>query len=322
VGKGIASLSVDLDNLWTYLKVHGDAEWVDLPSYLPLAVPIILDVLARRELKITFFVVGRDAERAGNREALRSIAEVGHEIGNHSLNHEPWMQSYPREKVEEEIAGAEERIVAATGRKPLGFRGPGYARSAVMLEVLCTRGYVYDTSMLPSVLGPLARLYYFRGAGLSKEKRAERGALFGRVSDGFQPLRPFVWRSEGRELVETPVTTVPLLRVPFHLSYLIWLSRFSPAVAMGYLRFAIGLCRARGVEPCYLLHPLDFLGKEDCPELGFFPGMDLPRARKLAMVEAFLDLYTRVFEVAPIVEHVRRMRARGLLRGRAKDVVV
>lgn len=29
-----ASISLDLDNLWSYLKIHGDDGWRSFPSYL------------------------------------------------------------------------------------------------------------------------------------------------------------------------------------------------------------------------------------------------------------------------------------------------
>ncbi|MCB0556980.1 MAG: hypothetical protein KDD02_25760, partial [Phaeodactylibacter sp.] len=50
-----ASLSLDLDDQWTYLKTHGEDSWKDYPSYLNYAVPRILDLLDKHELKITFF---------------------------------------------------------------------------------------------------------------------------------------------------------------------------------------------------------------------------------------------------------------------------
>ena len=79
--KQIASLSLDLDNKWSYMKTHGDAGWEQFPSYLSRLVPRVLELLDRHELKITFFVVGQDAALPQNAEALRSIANLGHEIG-------------------------------------------------------------------------------------------------------------------------------------------------------------------------------------------------------------------------------------------------
>src|SRR5207248_2980424 len=101
-----------------------------------------------------------------NRSLLRSIAEAGHEIGNHSFHHEPWLHLYSRPDVESEIAAADEHITAAVGRPIRGFRGPGYSVTDSVAEVLAARGYRYDASTLPTFLGPLARLYYLLTANL------------------------------------------------------------------------------------------------------------------------------------------------------------
>lgn len=309
-----ASISLDLDNLWTYMKVHGDPDWQKYPSYLEKAVPVILDFLAKHDQKLTFFVVGRDALREENHASLRMIADAGHEIANHSFNHEPWMQSYSEDKVAEELEEAERAIVAATGYKPKGFRGPGYANSASIIGALQRLGYEYDASLLPSILGPLARFYYFWGAKLSRDDKQTRGDLFGHFSDGFRPLKPFDWNVPNGKVLEIPVTTIPVFRTPFHLSYLIWLSRFSTPLALTYMRFATTMCRLRGVEPSYLLHPLDFIGKEEAPQLAFFPGMDLPRESKLEFASKFFRHYQECFDVVPMAEHFRRIRAAGGLR--------
>jgi hypothetical protein len=310
----LASLSLDLDNLWSYLKVRNDPRWARYPTYLPVLVPRVLAFLRRKQLGITFFVVGRDAQQEANEQPLRQIAESGHEIGNHSLNHDPWMHHYGEQQVVQEIADAEREIERVTGCKPLGFRGPGFCASPIILRVLQQRGYQYDASLLPSVLGPIARLFYLWRTGMSREDRKKRRDLFGPMSNGFMPLKAFHWELAESHLLEIPVTTVPLLRIPFHLSHLLWLSRFSEALASSYLTFALLICRLRNVEPSFLLHPLDFLGKEDAPELGFFPAMDLPRARKLEMVERLIDNFLRHFHVEPMTEHARQIRDRGRLK--------
>ena len=83
----IASLSLDLDNKWSYLKTHGDRGWEEFPSYLDAVVPRFLEMLGKLGLRITVFVVGQDAALTKNRAALASIAAAGHEIGNHSFHH-------------------------------------------------------------------------------------------------------------------------------------------------------------------------------------------------------------------------------------------
>src|SRR5574341_867943 len=65
--KPIASLSLDLDNKWSYMKTHGDDGWKSFPSYLNLLVPRVLEFLKQRNLTITFFIVGQDAALEKNR---------------------------------------------------------------------------------------------------------------------------------------------------------------------------------------------------------------------------------------------------------------
>ncbi|MCX7664243.1 MAG: polysaccharide deacetylase family protein, partial [Gemmataceae bacterium] len=231
----LASLSLDLDNRWSYMKTHGDAGWEQYPSYLKIVVPRVLDLLHARNWKITWFIVGLDAALAEDREVLRQITEQGHEVGNHSYHHEPWLHLYSEEEIEAELARTEAAIEELTGVRPKGFRGPGFSFSPTVLKVLARRGYEYDCSTFPTFLGPLARMYYLaKSQGLSDEERQKRSQLFGKFSEGFRPLKPYRWGPEAQHLLEIPVTTMPLFKIPIHLSYLLYLGGMSPLLARFY----------------------------------------------------------------------------------------
>ena len=305
--KPCASLSLDLDNQWSYMKTHGDPAWREFPSYLDIAVPRILEFLKARGLTISFFIVGQDAALERNRAPLRALAEAGHEIGNHSFNHEPWLHLYSEEQLDAELAQAEQHIEAATGVRPIGFRGPGFSLSNTTLKVLARRGYLYDATVFPNLLNPLARAYFFATSNLSKEEKERRKALFGTWADALKPLKPYRWELEGRQLLEIPVTTMPLFKVPIHLSYILYLSKFSRPLARLYFRFAMAMCALTRTQPSILLHPLDFLGREDVQALAFFPGMDLPRDAKLALVGEALDLMAEKFELLTMRGHAERL---------------
>jgi hypothetical protein len=307
----LCSLSLDLDDMWTYLKTHGDAGWQEYPSYLETVVPRVLKLLAERGLRITWFIVGRDAADPRHRKVLRSIADAGHEIGNHSFHHEPWLHLYSEAEIESELARAEDAIEGATGVRPDGFRGPGYSFSPTLLSVLARRGYRYDCSTFPNFLGPLARMYYFATArGLSAEEKRQRSQLFGKLSEGFRSLKPYHWSTAGGPLLEIPVTTTPLVKVPLHLSYLLFLAGFSKVAARTYFRSALALCRATGTEPSFLLHPLDFLGSDDTDRLSFFPAMRQASARKVEFACEVLDTLAARYRVAPMGEHADAIAAR------------
>jgi peptidoglycan-N-acetylglucosamine deacetylase len=304
----IASLSLDLDNKWSYMRTHGDPGWEGFPSYLDVAVPRFLELFRSLDLVITVFVVGQDAAVESNREVLRRLAREGHEIGNHSFHHEPWLHLYDADTIRAELAAAEERILAATGQRPVGFRGPGFSVSPIVLEVLAQRGYQYDASTFPTFLGPLARAYYFLTARLDAGEKDKRKRLFGRFSEGFRPLRPYPWNVDGAEVIEIPVTTMPILRLPIHVSYLLYLATYSRKLALAYFRVALALCRACGVSPSLLLHPLDLLDTQDAAELAFFPAMRMPAAKKRSLVTEVLRLLSAGHRVVPMREHARHAK--------------
>lgn len=313
-----ASLSLDVDNLWSYMKVHGDAGWESRPSYLDVFVPYILEILDELNVKITFFIVGADAALEKNHGALRQLVASGHEVGNHSFEHEPWLHLYTEEQLEQEIAKAHDAIASATGAEPVGFRGPGFSWSPKLLQILERRGYIYDASTLPTYLGPVARLYYFWTAKLTPEEREERKDLFGHFADGLRPVKPYYWRLEGeRRIMEIPVTTIPVIKTPFHFSYLLYLARFSETLMMAYLKTALTACRISGTEPSFLLHPLDIIGSDQVSELSFFPGMDVSGARKTQLLKRVLRCLAEHFELVPMSEHAARIAARGKLPVRA-----
>ncbi|GAB2979943.1 polysaccharide deacetylase family protein [Saccharothrix stipae] len=298
-----ASVSLDLDNLWAYLKTHGDPEWERRPSFLPTAVPRLLEAFGTHGLTTTVFVVGADVEREDGARAVAAITAAGHEVGNHSFGHEPWLHRYTRDRLEAELARTEDAIVAAGAPRPTGFRGPGYSVTRDLLELLAERGYRYDASTLPTWIGPLARAYHNRTAPGGGERD-----LFGGFSRVRAPNAAYRWRV-GAGLVELPVTTMPLLRLPIHGSYLLQLHQVSPRLARGYFTAALRLCRARGVQPSLLLHPTDVLGAAEAPGMEFFPGMAVPGTRKVEFLGWVLGALRAHFDVVGTGAHVDRLAA-------------
>lgn len=281
-----ASVSLDLDNQWAYMKTQGLDGWQTFPSYLDKVVPRILDTLKRAGIRITFFVVGKDVSLEKNHAALKSIVEAGHEIANHSHMHEPWLHLYSEVELQADFDQAEEAIFQATQQKVRGFRGPGFSTSPAVRELLIKRGYTYDASPFPTVMGPVARAYFFMTSKLPPEEKAKRKGLYGSLSGAFSPLMPYQIQPG---LLEMPVTTMPVFRTPIHLSYLLFLAQYSMPLARMYWGMAVGLCRMTHTAPSLLLHPTDFLDATDVPEMSFFPAMRVPAEKKIELVRHTLS---------------------------------
>lgn len=306
--KPIASLSLDLDNKWSYLKSRGSAGWEAFPSYFDLVIPRILEFLGRRNLTITVFVVGQDAALESNRSGLRAVADAGHEIGNHSFKHEQWLHRYSAEEIEAELAKAEHHIRKATGRNPVGFRGPGFSMSSTTLQALRRRNYIYDATTCSNVLTPLARTYFLMTSNLNAEERRKQKAFFpGSFQDVFWPIKPFHWQTDTGTLIEIPVTTMPLVKLPIHFSYLLFLSGAGASLARAYFRFALALCKWTGTQPSLLLHPVDFISAEDDSDLSYFPAMKISSGEKLALLSDFLEILTEKYAVVTMEQHAQHV---------------
>ena len=297
-----ASVSVDLDNEWAYLKTQGEAAWSSFPTYLGTVVPRMLDEFRASNLDVTFFVVGKDATMPANADALRQIAAAGHEIANHSFMHEPWLHLYSDANLRDDFARSETAIEDATGARVTGFRGPGFSSSPAVRSLLVERGYRYDASLFPTTLGPVARAYFRLNSKLPPEEKKKRSGLYGSLGDAFRTLRPFEIEPG---LVAVPVTTMPLCRFPVHLSYLLFIAQHSEALARLYWRIAITLCRVRKIGPSLLLHPTDFLDGTDVPGMSFFPAMKIPAQRKISLVRFSLGLMKQHWAVGTVAAHAR-----------------
>jgi hypothetical protein len=308
--KPVLSFSLDLDNTWSYLKIHGDDDWERAPSHFPIFVPIYIDFMKKHQIQTTIFIVGRDAANKENEVWFRKLVASGHDVGNHSFHHEPWMQTYDEQRIIDELKQAHQSIKEATGLEPLGFRGPGFCQSTQLLEAISKIGYRYDTSLLATIIGPIARFYYLLGTKkFSEEEKAKREVLFGSFANAFRPNSPFYWKTTQGKLLEIPVTTMPLFRTPIHLSYLIWLAQFSDSIAWIYSKMWISLTKQLNVSPSILLHPPDFMGKEDLPALSFFPGMRFTREAKLQFIDSVFKELKNHFDLISLNEYVKMVES-------------
>ncbi|MBI5542956.1 MAG: polysaccharide deacetylase family protein [Deltaproteobacteria bacterium] len=87
----------------------------------PRVTPALLDLLARYGARAAFFVVGRNAE--AHPEVMARIRAAGHEVGNHSLSHDPILMLRSARLLQSEIAACQ-AILQRQGVTALAFRPP------------------------------------------------------------------------------------------------------------------------------------------------------------------------------------------------------
>lgn len=147
------TFSVDLEDWFHLLELPGAPSfdtWNALPSRLERNTYRLLAALDAHHVRATFFVLGWVAERFP--ALVRLLAEQGHEIASHGHAHRLVSTQRPVE-FRDDLRRASDAIEAACGRRPLGYRAPGFSitdRTPWALDVLAREGFVYDSSIFPA----------------------------------------------------------------------------------------------------------------------------------------------------------------------------
>ena len=97
----------------------------------------VLDILAERRVRATFFLVGERAAREPT--TVRAIARGGHEIGSHGWSHTSLWLCGPR-RTDREIARTKSLLGDLAGTPPVLFRPPWGMVNAAMFGALRRHG--------------------------------------------------------------------------------------------------------------------------------------------------------------------------------------
>jgi peptidoglycan/xylan/chitin deacetylase (PgdA/CDA1 family) len=302
------SVSIDVDPVPCYYRIHGlgaaPAELRDV--VMRRCVPRFAEVLARRGIPATFFLVGEDVDVArlgASARAARALcgelAADGHELGNHSHTHPYELARLDEQAVAREIGDCDAALRSITGKPVAGFRAPGYDVSPAILAELARRGYLYDSSIFPSpgyyaakavVMGALALAGRPSGAVMIDPRGLTAPA------DPYRPALDAPWRRGQAPLVELPIAVTPLVRA--------WAIGTSLLIAPPWLRN--GLVGAMRRRPFFNLemHGIDLADADQDGIPGELvarqPDLRRPLADKLAALDAVLDRALRGAEAVTL----------------------
>lgn len=114
-------------------------------QYDQIAIPRILDMYKRFNLKQTFFVPAWVIEQYP--KMIEQIVNEGHEIAAHGYLHE-----HPNQQSREDelywLQKSIEIIENFTGKRPRGWRAPMYDFSKYSAELLAKENFIYDSSLM------------------------------------------------------------------------------------------------------------------------------------------------------------------------------
>ena len=121
----------------TYFKVHTNQKVIavtfdDGPD--SEFTGAILDILKEKQVKATFFVIGKNASQ--NPTLLRRIVKEGHEIENHGYSHGHGL------RLTDELKQTDQSVFAVTGEHTHFYRPPGGYVTKSEIERIKDQGYI------------------------------------------------------------------------------------------------------------------------------------------------------------------------------------
>ncbi len=144
--------SVDVEDYFqveAFTSVVERSSWENYASRVEANTDRVLELLARRGVRGTFFVLGWVASRYPG--IVRAIASQGHEIASHGMTHRliyrQSVDEFRRETIDSKA------LLEDQCQKPvIGYRAATYSitkQSLWALDVLCDAGFLYDSSIFP-----------------------------------------------------------------------------------------------------------------------------------------------------------------------------
>jgi polysaccharide deacetylase family protein (PEP-CTERM system associated) len=146
------AFTVDVED---YFQVEGFAKVVDRNSWdgfltrVGASTGVLLEMLAQRNVRATFFVLGWVARK--HPEIVRRISAAGHEIASHGMSHRLIYTQTPAE-FQNETREAKALLEDLCQRPVVGYRAATYSitrRSLWALDILSEEGFLYDSSIFP-----------------------------------------------------------------------------------------------------------------------------------------------------------------------------
>ncbi|WP_373049502.1 polysaccharide deacetylase family protein [Vulgatibacter sp.] len=264
------------------------------------------ELLDRKGVPATFFTIGEDLEDGPSAMAIGELFRLGHELGTHGWSGDRDLAARPAGAIRDELERAAAALEGLGARKPAGFRSPGETISATLLGILEEQGYLYDASVNPSPplwLHRAARRRVHRAEAAGE--RPDSPALLLAPREPYRPSPRDPYRRGSSKLVELPVATVPISRLPFSGAFLASLPKAAVATLYRAVRFRDFLA----IE----LQGYDLLDESDgaSPELSKRRSdLRVPAATKRQRLSELLDWLKNDFEMVTLEEAAARLAPR------------
>ncbi|MDO9546741.1 MAG: polysaccharide deacetylase family protein [Pelolinea sp.] len=309
------NVSIDVDSLSSIYKGQGCSNAGGY-TYLEYRMGLenLLEFFSKYQIRTTMFMVGNDFLYKENHSSIRDIANNGHEIANHSMTHPQGFRWLSQNEKEKELSSMSDICHEVTGKRPIGFRSPGWNIDDSTLPILEKLNYKYDSSVFPTSLMPIMKFAHW--SSMSKQKKQDRTTM-GQFSYMFSPIKPYyvsdrsLGKSGNKNLIEFPISVSPYLRIPFFATLLL----FS---GVKFYKKLYRSLRSAGLPIHFQMHLSDFIDYS-IPELvdqmprskqgTYVPqSLNTPLSKKIELFSEMIEMIGRDYEFITLDQWTEKFR--------------
>ncbi|MBI2151820.1 polysaccharide deacetylase family protein [Candidatus Woesearchaeota archaeon] len=292
----VATIQVDLDGLWTNLEYYGYKSEVSPDVVFQSSIPRFLELFEKYNVKATFFLIGKDGEVKKKADLVKQIVKAGHEIANHTYSHTfGFRKLSPAEKIKE-IEKGEEVIQRIIGKKPVGFKVPGYDIDVETLKILEQKEYIYDSSVIPTGVYPLIMKINQLISGGVKRTHGPKWNWFLAPNRIYRPSLENEWKNGDTNIVELPPTVIPIIRVPFHAT-------FATKFGLNFFKFGHYLTEKFNLHLNYEFHAADLADDIEDERLAHLKAISFEK--RFLICESIIKKISQKYEVVTSEELIK-----------------
>jgi peptidoglycan/xylan/chitin deacetylase (PgdA/CDA1 family) len=190
-------LTFDVDGTSSWVRSTSPAE-LSRGEFTVVAVPRVLDLLDRHNIKATFFVPGHTA--LAYPHTVHEIVDRGHEVGHHGWVHEE-LEGLDEGTQRDVFQRGLDALDRTVGVRPVGFRAPSNSYDNTSIDLVVENGFVYDSAFSASDFQP----YYLRRGD---RWNTEEPFIFGTTTEIVE--LPFAWHLDDWVQFEYSAVTTAL----------------------------------------------------------------------------------------------------------------
>jgi peptidoglycan/xylan/chitin deacetylase (PgdA/CDA1 family) len=299
-----ATIQVDLDGVWTIYQ-HHQIEVPHSPDpVFEQSISRFINLFHTANIHATFFIVGSDLEIPAPAQQIKTIADAGHELANHSYSHPLNFSGLSFAEKKNEIERTETLIQQITGQMVTGFRAPSYAIDCETLTILNDLHYQYDSSIFPTYWSGIIRRFESGFSVPSSKPTASYGKIqYSKAPNRIYHLdRESPWNPGNLPLWEVPMSVYPFIRTPMH-------SSFSMRISWWYFASAINWLARLKRPVVFVFHGVDLVDRFEDSRIPSVKWILDPVEKRIELFQRMIKCIARNYQIIPTRELIKNIDA-------------